>query len=190
MSFLILIIVVGLGVALLVVAGMAIYERRRRIVGDAGMPKLPGQHSIAQLGLNEPARMSLNTVIMRPTKGLRFLSLGFSAFSLWMIWGPIANSNSHDTLLAIGASTLISYVALFIANYEARYDDEGLTAPDWFFVERRFDWADFEGMGEDGNLLYKLYFDGKRKVHLQKYLVGMPTFLTFVEDVKALNRRT
>ncbi|NNK16283.1 MAG: hypothetical protein HKP51_05210, partial [Sulfitobacter sp.] len=147
-------------------------------------------HTIAQLGLNEPAQMSLNTVIMRPTKGLRFLSLGFSVFALWMIWGPIASSNSHVPLLAIGASVLISYMALFIANYEARYNDEGLTAPDWFFIERRYDWEDFRSLNEDGNLLYKLEFAGKRKVHLQKYLVGMPTFLTFIEDVKALNRKT
>ncbi|MEM7519800.1 MAG: hypothetical protein AAF307_02080 [Pseudomonadota bacterium] len=70
-----------------------------------------------------------------------------------------------------------------------RYDSERLTAPTFLFVTRHYLWSEFEDIAEEDNLMFKLHFAGN-KMTLQKYLVGMPVFLTFVSDLKALNRKT
>lgn len=83
---------------------------------------------------------------------------------------------------------LLAYAFLFISGYEARYDADGITAPNWLFQDRHFPWEEFISIKDDGHHLYYLRFESGR-LAMQKHLVGMPTFLTFVSEVREMNKR-
>lgn len=165
------------GIAIFVLGSVTTFERRRR----AGVETL-------ELTAGQPDRD--DAVVMRPTAGLRFLFLGIGAFAMWFTWGPLVRSEAYSFALAMTITVCVFYIVVFISNYEARYDSKGVTAPGWFFRDRHYEWAHLINTGEQGNLLYKIKFMDHGTLHLQKYLVGMPAFLTFLSDVEAMNRET
>ena len=188
MNLILLTVVMGAGVALLVLAGLFLFEQRRKKAA-VDLTEAPGKHPVAALGLQAEPQMTLNTVVMRPTLGLRIFSLGFGAGLMLLIWGPFAGFDGLDAFSKLALTLLTFYATVMIAHYEARYDDEGLTAPDLFFREKTYAWADFEGIKAQGTFVYRMRFGGQRPLHLQKYLVGMPTFLRFLKDVETVQQR-
>ena len=188
MNLMLLTVVTGAGVALLVLAGLFLYEQRRKKAA-ADLTEARGKHPVAALGLQAEPQMTLNTVVMRPTLGLRIFSLGFGAGLMLLIWGPFAGFDGLDAFSKLALTLLTFYATVMIAHYEARYDDEGLTAPDLFFREKTYAWVDFEGIKAQGTFVYRMRFGGQRPLHLQKYLVGMPTFLRFLKDVETVQQR-
>lgn len=161
----------------------------KTLVGSIGIGNIygPGE-MLARAGQNEAPRMSLSTVIMTPTRGLRIVSLGGSALILVLLWLPGMESHPGGMTLNLLFTAMLAYAVIFIAGYEARYDDESISAPNWLFQEKTYRWSDFISVKDDGHYLYKLKFDCGGTLHLQKYLVGMPTFLTFLVAVRKINR--
>ena len=86
-------------------------------------------------------------------------------------------------------SALVFYAGIYIAAYEASYDAEGITAPDWFFRQRKYPWSSFEGVQTGKSFLVKMRFDGHGKLMLQKYLVGMPSLLAFLSNVETAHQQ-
>lgn len=189
MNLILLAVAIGLGFALLLVIGLFLFELRRRKKRSEPSANAPGKLSLAAVGLNAEPEMSLNTVVMRPTLGLRIFSLGFGAAVMLMTWGPFSGQGGLDPVSALMITVVVFYATVMIANYEARYDDEGLTAPDYFFRDRTYDWTDYQGISADGQFVYRMRFGNEKPVFMQKYLVGMPTFLRFLKDVEAMNQR-
>ena len=200
MSLIQLIVAVGVAAGSLAVLIVILFERFRKHIGDKTEPSVPktvvgglgignidGPMAVlARRGQDAPARMSLNAVIMTPTKGLRFISLGSSALILLAIWHPVIGIYSEGLSLCLLLTAGVAYGALYTAGYEAKYDSEGLTVPNWLFMDKTHKWEDFISIKDDGHYLYQLRFV-TGKVAMQKYLVGMPTFTTFVADVKKLS---
>ncbi|MGJ5617822.1 hypothetical protein [Sulfitobacter sp. MF3-043] len=90
---------------------------------------------------------------------------------------------------AIMMTAMIFYTVMYISAYEARYHDRGITAPNWMFQQKHFSWEDFITIRDNGHYNDVLKFvDGK--MSLQKHLVGIHTFLTFVSDLEDMNVRT
>ncbi|MGB3246979.1 MAG: hypothetical protein WBB25_20795 [Sulfitobacter sp.] len=88
-------------------------------------------------------------------------------------------------ILAVGAT---AYVALFLSLYEGRYDDEGVTAPGWLFRQKSHRWSDLISIKQSDDITYSLKFDDGT-LRIRKFLAGMPTFRTFVTEVREINRR-
>ncbi len=148
---------------------------------DAGM--------VAQIGAGAKARMSLDTTVMRPTIGLRLLSLGVSGLILFMIWARPGVYIPTGTMSAVMTAGIL-FAAIRIMSYEVRYNSQTLSAPNWMFQARDFDMHTLISVRDNGHHIYKLRFDDGQSVALQKYLVGMPDFLSYARFVTELNART
>ena len=204
MGFLTWIVLFGLSVgALAILTVIVVTHIRRRIscnrsysdikltgTGRMGIVNLdPVTSRIANIGMDRPVHMTLGTVVMRPTQGLRIISLGSGGFILFCLWGSTIFQPMLSGLGAIIMTAIIFYTVMYISAYEARYDDQGITAPNWMFQQKQYAWEDFITIRDNGHYLYVLKFaDGK--MSLQKHLVGIHTFLTFVSDLEDMNVRT
>jgi len=204
MSIFYLIVAFGVasgGLAILVVVAFDALRKRRgdrnagavipkTILGGLGLGGLVGPGSlIARAGQDKPARMTLNTAVMTPTAGLRWISLGGAAIILIVMWNPLMLAHYGDELtLHLLVTGVLVYNVMFISGYEARYDAEGITAPNWLFQDRHYTWEEFISIKDDGHYLYRLRFESGRMA-MQKHLVGMPTFITFVAEVREMNKR-
>jgi hypothetical protein len=199
MNVLTLIAIVGIGSTVLVLAGIIIFGRVQKRYGRGGPTGIsdalkmrtfaPSILRVARAGTNAAPQMSLGTVIMRPALGLRFVSIAPGALILFILWGPNQHITEYGMLLGGGLTAAVFYAAIYIANYEVRYDDEGVTAPDGFFRERHYPWIDLASVKDNESYFLHMRFHEHGKLKMQKYLVGMPTFLTFLSDVETLNRK-
>jgi hypothetical protein len=199
-----LFVAVGVAVGLLVIFRVVGLERFRKradvtqtgpaipktLMGGLGIGSLAGITALlARRGQDNPVQTSDNTVVMTPTPGLRLISLGGSAIALALTWSPLMQGMYDGISLHIAITALLVYAVLFVAGYEARYDENGITAPNWLFKNKHYAWEEFIFIKDDGRYIFHLRFECGR-LALQKYLVGMPTFLTFVSEVKEMiNRR-
>lgn len=203
MTLIQLIVAMGVGAGLLAVLVAILFDRLRKrtdgnqatpdvpktLTGGLGIGGIPGPLDLlACQGQHENPRMSLSTTIMTPTNGLRVISLFGSALVLILLWSPWIGMPVLGLSMNLLVTGLIAYAVLFIAGYEVRYDAEGMTLPNWLFVNKTHKWEDFINIRDNGHYLYRIQFATGR-VQMQKYLVGMPAFLTFVSDVKELNQK-
>lgn len=157
---------------------------------DAGM--------VAQIGAGAKARMSLNTTIMRPTIGLRVLSIGISALLLYYLWSlPAEFDPTRSGMMTVRPSPIVSipltvsilYAAIRIMFYEVRYDDRTLSTTNWMFQRCEFDMTRLVALRDNGHHIYKLRFENGKSIELQKYLVGMPDFLSYARFIMDLNAK-
>jgi len=172
--------IIGASIAIFTLATITYIERQMR---DAKSFRTLVEQKADPTGA--ATDLHAHTVIMRPATTLRIGILVLGALGMWYTWGPYVQSSNFDINLAMLVTTIIFYIIVFISNYEARYDSEGVTAPNWFFRDKRYEWAHIVNMKEDGNLLYKLRFMDHGSLRLQKHLVGMPAYLTFLSDIEA-----
>lgn len=169
-------------------------ERHQARMGSTAIPKAYGGLQInpgaliSRIGSGAPAHYSLDTVIMRPTIGIKaFGALMFVAIvSLFL--GESGNVFRADLLSLLLAGGCVIYYVTFLLFYEVRYNAQNLTAPGWFFRPATHKWEDLISIKQTDMVTYVLLFE-TGKVRVRKFLVGMPTFLTFVTDVRALNKR-
>lgn len=134
---------------------------------------------IAGLGQGAQVRQTLNTIILRPTIGLRLISLGISAAMLYLIWMRPGEFMPATGVLPHGLTAVLIYAGLHTNFYEASYDDHILTAPNWFFQRHQYRWKHLDSIRDNGHYYYILHFADGRKLQLQKYLVGIKDFLTY-----------
>lgn len=169
--------------------GGAAPRLERTFFGSFGTGSIRGpQHAIAAIGGNKSARMSLGTVIMTPTIGMRLVSVLSSALILFVLCGPARSNMSMGLWADLFVCGIFIYMTLYIASYEAKYDAEGLTAPNWFFQNKHYTWENLISIKDAGGHIYQLKFEGGT-VSLQKHLVGIVTFLTFVSDIQEMRKR-
>lgn len=175
--------------------GRPIEETTLAKLGAGTLPTDTGL--IAGLGTKGEARQSLNESILRPSIGLRLLSIGLSSVMLAYLWGLIHLPGVPKDVMAgvpyaewvkAGLSLIIVYSVFYILFYEVRYDTFSLSAPNWFFVHREYTWKDLVSLKDNGHYLYILRFEDGRKAEVQKYLVGIREFLSYANDRVAANR--
>lgn len=150
------------------------------LVGEGYSPR---SESLFQIGLNKPAPTSLNTTILRPSILMRLFSVGMSVLVLGMMWTQYGEQFFQVSgLIKIGVSALVLYAMLNMLTYEARYERQTLHIPNWAFQQREFNWKDLVSIKDNGHYLYVLRFSDGRKAELQKFLVGIPEFLSYAQD--------
>lgn len=142
---------------------------------------------VARAGLNAAPHKTLGTTFMRPTAGLRVISFGGTALLMAFTWFGPPDLVPPAPFLREGITVAVLYALLNIALYEARYDHTGLSAPNWFFQRGDYLWKNLRSITDNGHYLFELKFDDGRKVSIQKYLVGIPAFLTLAQSEIAKN---
>ncbi len=199
MNIFYLILIAGLvmGVFAVIIAMIVerVATRRKNIQGTHNIPKSqaivprlnPGA-LIARWGSNAPTHHSLDTVVMRPTIGVKAFVIGMVLLMLFIMSGEAGAVFRNDIITVTFVVATVVCVLLFLSLYEVRYDSESITVPDVFFQSKTYRWDSFIAINQSDDVTYTLFFeDGK--VRVRKFLVGMPTFLTFVTEVRDMNSR-
>jgi hypothetical protein len=145
---------------------------------------------IAKLGENAAPHVSVDSIEMRTTMGLRLISLGLSSLFLWLLWtgrfemtGFLPTNGVIPWLITVGV--VIGMVEVF--TYELRVDRSVMILTRFMFWRRVYMWDDLMGIDDDQNYQYVLAFAKGGRVKVLKHLVGMPGFLTFVAEILARN---
>ena len=169
-------------------------ERRRRIARTniakdyLSTPEINPGLLMAKLGAKQPVQRSLDTMILRPTWGIKLFGLIMAALLIQVMMGSSGAAYREDLITWIIVGGVLVYFGAFLSMYEVRYDSDGVTAPGMFFQAKYHAWSKLIAIERVDNVHYKLIFaDGTLKI--KKFLVGMPTFLTFASDISLMNRR-
>ncbi len=196
-------LVVGFGVAMGLIAICAVVLFQR-LANRAGMnhkapfiPKSPmaGVGSFAgpgaalsRLGQNGRAHRTLGTIVMRPTLVGKIFNVFLVGLMMFFMFGPGGETYRSEPFIVLIVVSATLFVGLHVSLYEVSYDAEGVTAPTWYYQRRTHKWEDFMSIHDDGHHLYKLRFE-TGTITVNKYLVGMPTFLTFVSELREMTKR-
>ncbi len=196
-------LIVGFGVAmgLIVIGAVVLFQRiadRARMnhngpfipkVPMAGIGSFAGPGAaLSRLGQNNTAHRTLNTIIMRPTLSGKIFNLFLIGLMMFLMFSPGGEAYRSEPLLVLIVASATLFVLLHVALYEVSYDADGITAPNWYYQRRTHRWEDFVSVHDDGHHFYKLRFE-TGTITVNKYLVGMPTFLTFVSELREMTRR-
>lgn len=155
-----------------------------------GIGDLPADMGlIARVGELARNRMTFDRVYMRPTIGLRAISIGLTGWIFYLLWtdqGSFVPTTGITLYLIVGA---LVYALFYINFYQAHYDQHGLTIPNAMLLDQTRDWKDLIMIQDDGHYAYVLTFATGPKLRMQKYLVGARAFLTFAnEQMRKHNR--
>ena len=162
----------------------------RTALARTGMANLPLDLSmVAGAGRSATAPDTLGDHTLRPTIGLRLISLGISALVLYLIWFGPAETRLPYPPASWTLTAAVAYGILYIQTYEARYDRDRINYRDALMRQHEVLWRDVFAIRDDGHYEYHLLTDSGRKIRLQKYLVGISDFLTYAETRIAQNRR-
>ncbi|WP_157033175.1 hypothetical protein [Loktanella sp. S4079] len=144
---------------------------------------------VAGVGKNAEPAVTLNVTILRPTIGMRLISIGVGGAIIWMIWLSETNYLPDIAYLDIGTSIVVAYSLLYTNLYELRYDQHGIIHKDWFLREVEFRWRDIISIKDNGQYAYILRLENGKKTEVLKYLVGIRPFLTYAKEQIAKNNR-
>ena len=137
---------------------------------------------IAGFGKEKAAPQDLTDTILRPTMGLRFISLVLVGACLWMVWFGPKDLIGGSLQLQMGLTAMLAYAAGYIQLYQLRYDHVRFVHLNWFFRQQAHDWKDLTSIKDNGHYMYELRMEKGRKVEVQKYLVGIPRFVAFAKN--------
>ena len=134
---------------------------------------------LAGIGKGKAAPQTIADRTLRPTSGLRFITLGLGGLMLWLVWlGPEGIRMGSD-VFGLLLSAFALYSIIHVQTYEARYDDYRLEYRGWFFQTRQVLWRDIASIRDDGAYIYVLRTHTGKKVEVQKYLVGITDFVAY-----------
>jgi hypothetical protein len=157
-----------------------------------GAEPLPASISVlARLGEKAAPQQSLDVIVMRPTFGLKGISLLLSAVALWMTWsGKFVEMMPDGTAIRLAMSSMVAFCALNTFLFEARVDRSSLVVIKFALWRREYLWRDFSAIKDDDSYLYFLHFSKGGKVNIPKHLVGMSGFLKFLGEILEQNETT
>jgi len=199
MSLIYLVLGIGLTASVLAIAGYIVVDKmlssRRRNAPEAQIakdyfakPEINPGLILSKLGAQEPAERSLDAMVLRPTWGIKLFGFATCGLLFYVILMPGGAVYRQDMFVWLLIGAIVIYFIAFLMAYEVRYDSEGIIAPGLFFRPQFHPWSKFISIRQSDNVHYKLVFkDGTLKI--KKFLVGMPTFLTFVTDIREMNKR-
>lgn len=137
---------------------------------------------IAGFGKEKAAPQDMTDTILRPTVGLRFISVVLAGACLWLTWFGPKDLIGESLQLRLGLTAVLAYAAAYIQLYQLRYDHARFVHLNWFFRQQAHDWQDLTSIKDNGHYLYELRMEKGRKVEVQKYLVGIPGFVAFAKN--------
>lgn len=165
-------------------------EVEKTVFARLGGPSLPFSAGVvARSGTGRAADRMIDEHVLRPTLGVRAVSLISAGAILFVIWGTPGALVPSDGPITWGLTALIAYSVVYLFSYELRYDRDRIIAQGWAFNRREHAWRDLVRIRDNGHYLYVLNFEDGSRLEVQKYLAGMPDFLTFAQTRIAENLR-
>ena len=137
---------------------------------------------LAQVGGKVAPERGLNQIILRPTRGLRIISVGGAALLLFEMIRSFDYYFADSLLIPACLAGFVIYAVAQTLTYQLRYDTDGFTAQDALFRARRVAWKNVVNLTDNGHYLYYVGLDHGRRVEVPKYLVGIRDFLTYAKD--------
>ncbi len=163
-------------------------EVQKSALGSLGVANLPLDVAlVAGIGKSREAPQTIGDRFLRPTIGLRMISLVLSGLVLWGLWLGPAEFRLPVPALQWGLSALLVYGVFFIQTYEARYDDYRIVTRGWFFQRKEVLWKDVISLRDNGHYIYNLHTEAGKKYEVQKYLVGIVDFVAYANTRIARN---
>lgn len=150
----------------------------------------PAAGLLAGVGQSAMPQMSLNSLILRPTIGMRLISFATAAVLAVMFAIDDGSLFPRNIYVIAGLVVLVAYGLLHTNTYSLRYDTEGFTTRDDFFRQRTAAWRDVISVQDNGHYLYVIQLENGSKLNVPKYLVGIRDFLTYAKDQMAYHNRT
>ena len=144
---------------------------------------------IASLGSRAAPEHSLNEIIMRPTIGFRLVTVGVTGAAGFLMLTDAQDLFGGSAVLMAAMGALVGYYFICMNLYFLRYDRERIITQDWLFRRKEVAWRDVIDLRDNGQYQYVLALENGKKVEIQKYLVGMPDFLTYAKDQIAYHNR-
>ena len=137
---------------------------------------------LAGAGGSQPAHETLDEKFLRPTIGLRFVSLGLPVLA-WFLLGPMLDAPGlvADDLTPVMVWLLagaLAYAVAYINTYQLRYDSYRFAHRSLLFTTREFVWKDLLSIRDDGAYFYVVRDIKAGKAYIPKYLTGIDGFLT------------
>ena len=183
---------------LLIVGGAILYEvlvRRRirserdreaqnfgrtttRSAGSLGAERLnPGLDAMASIGRDAAPTLTIDTWTLRPTLGLRLISLGLGAVIVAMMWGGLPLYQDVGDQMPDAAKWFITAVVALatfnVMTYEVRVSERELHAKKYFLFPRTYLWKDLVLFQHDGGYEYVMRFDPGGRITVLKHLAGI-----------------
>ncbi|MEO9822103.1 MAG: hypothetical protein ABJ370_21465 [Paracoccaceae bacterium] len=138
---------------------------------------------VAKIGSNAAPRADFNGLILRPTIGVRLISVTLTLFLMYLIWfNP--GEFVPDNVWILFAITIAAFYGMVHTNSSyLRYNLDGFEVIDSLFRRHNVAWQDLEAIRDNGHYLYVFHLRSGKRLNALKFLAGMPEFLNhaFVE---------
>jgi len=144
---------------------------------------------LSGLGRNATPHHTLNEITLRPTIGLRLVSVLVAAAFWFLIAVDDGELLGDGYAVTAGLCGLWAYSFVQTNFYELRYDSHGFITRDWVFRRREVAWRDVIRIEDNGTYLYVIKMQDGSKLEIQKYLVGIRDFLTYAGDQMSYHNR-
>ena len=152
-------------------------------LGRTGVGNLPlSLGFVAGLGNDAQPEQTASTIVMRPTWGMRMISVVLSAMLIYFCyigWGELVPATPYTWPVVL---IVLAYGVLSTNIYELRYDRDGLVSSGFARQRKEIAWKDLARVTDNGHYLYRLKSFKGETVDVQKYLVGIRDFLTYAQD--------
>ena len=153
---------------------------------------LPAELRLAvSAGGSRPAHETLGEKFLRPTLGLRLVSLVLPALALIYLAQahqmPGLIDDGFTRTIEWGLGGLMLYSILYINTYQLRYDSYRFAHRGPAFTTREIVWKDVLSIRDDGAYFYVIRDINGGKASVPKYLTGIEDFLTVVQTQIARN---
>ena len=153
---------------------------------------LPAELSLlAGVGAGGQAHETLGEMFLRPTWGLRLITIGLPAFAAYLMMEMQAVHQLQRLPMDIalnGAMALVMlHVLIYTNTYELRYDRDRFAHRNWFYQRRAFDWSEIASIRHDNAYFYIIRTHKRRKTYVPKHLVGIEGLLETVQTHVAQN---
>ncbi|MDP5083886.1 MAG: hypothetical protein NWQ23_00605 [Yoonia sp.] len=146
---------------------------------------------LAGAGAGGPAHETLGEKFLRPTWGLRLITLGIPALAIYFLaqtrtTGDLAFP-AVDLAMNGGILAVMVHVLVYTNTYELRYDRDRFAHRNWFYQRREFHWSEIRSIRDDNAYFYEIRMKRRAKAYVPKHLVGIEGFVETVQTSIARN---
>lgn len=156
---------------------------RMTALGGMGIGNLPlGLNVIALIGSGGTGRQLASGRELRPTFGMRFISVVLTVLLLWLIWGDLGTFVPDDIFLTFPLTAAVIYAFAQTNLAYLRFDNDGFEGIDYLFRAKTARWADLVGIRDQGQYQYIFDLQNGDRLRVIKFMGGMPRFLAVASN--------
>ena len=144
---------------------------------------------VAGIGAQTAPQMTLNEPTLRPTVGLRLVSVGISGVLMQYTWISDEGYIPDNIYVKMATTVIVLYSLIYTTTYNLRYDRDVLIDSDWLFRRREILWKDVVSLQDNGHYSYVIGVQSGKSVEVMKYMTGIREFLATARQNIALNQR-